>query len=614
MTPRWLFPLTLVAAVLAVAPSCERAPEPDARFVSTSLVKTLDPVESGDAYSGGAQHQVYEGLLGIHYLKRPSELIPAMAVSMPEVSEDGLTYTFTLRDDLFFHDGPCWPDGKGRKVTAADFVYCWKRLMALPDSKGSWLIENKIVGLDDWAERAKEVLRPLKDRVNDHYPFEHADMRAVIAEEVEGLRALDDKTLRIQLREPYPQFPWILAMGYAVVYPREALEFHGMEYRRHPIGTGPYTVREYWPFDRKILFERNPRYRECYYPSEGEPGDAEKGLLADAGKRLPFLDRVELVIIDKSQPRWLTFDRGRLDVIGTEKDTWEEVMTKDAQLKPELAERGIRLEKRPIANIAYCAFNMDDPILGTPNGERGKKVRQAMSLAYDVGRWIKVMRNGAWGTPALGPIPPTVIGYVDEPSPYAKRDLERAKQLLAEAGYPGGKGLPKLTYEMTGSDALARNGALIRVHTMKEIGVEIELSLQTWDKFMEKVNKKEGQLFGMSWSADYPDAQNFLQLFYGPHESPGPNNANYKNAEYDALYDQMKVMVPGPERDAVVRKMLRIINEDCPWSYTDFRVKYSYFHHWLRNYKYHLLNQWQFRFYRVNKDEKDAWMRKEAGR
>lgn len=600
-----------VAAALGIAlalPGCEKEPEADARFVSVASIKTLDPVESGDMYSGGAQHQIYEGLLEYHYLKRPAELQPAIAEALPEISEDGTVYTFRLRKGIVFHDSPCFPGGKGREVTAQDFIYCWKRLQAMPDSQGSWLLEGKVKGLDEWAEKAKQLLRPLKDKINDHYPFEHPSMREVIAEEVEGLRALDDHTLRVELIEPYPQFLWTLAMNYTVVYAREALERHGMEFRRHPVGSGPYTVDEYWPFDLKILYVRNPTYRECYYPSEGEPGDAEQGLLADAGKRLPLLDRIEFHVITQSQPRWLRFIRGDLDRVETEKDLWEEVMTKDGQLRKDLEAQGIRIETQPLADIAYVAFNMEDPVIGTPGGERARKVRQAISLAYDTERWIDVMRNGFWGIPARGPIPPTVVGYVEEFSPYSERDVARAQALLEEAGYPGGRGLPRLSYEMTGTDAVSRHGSEIFKDCLAQIGIEVDLNSQTWGKFTEKIRMKQAQVFGMAWSADYPDAQNFLQLFYGPHQSPGPNNSNYDNEEFNRLYDQMKVMLPSPERDEIIRRMLRLVYEDAPWSFTDHRVRYSYFHHWFRNYKYNDLESWAFKYYDVDKEAKRRWL------
>jgi ABC-type transport system substrate-binding protein len=214
------------------------------------------------------------------------------------------------------------------------------------------------------------------------------------------------------------------------------------------------------------------------------------------------------------------------------------------------------------------------------------------------------MRNGFWGRPATGPIPPDIAGWVDERSPYAGKDIERAKKLLAEAGYPGGKGLPVLSYELNGVDATNRHGAEIMKAGLAEIGIEMQMNGQTWDQFIVKVKKRQAQMFGMAWNGDYPDAQNFLQLFYSQSASPGPNNANYSNPEFDALYDRMKVMPPSPVRDELIREMVRIVNEDCPWTYSDHRVKYSYAQPWLRNYKYLGLQPWMFKYYRIDTAEK----------
>jgi ABC-type transport system substrate-binding protein len=313
---------------------------------------------------------------------------------------------------------------------------------------------------------------------------------------------------------------------------------------------------------------------------------------------------VELLVIPESQPRWLEFADDRLDRIETEKEIWERAMTDDARLKPDLEARGIRVQREPMANIAYTGFNMEDPVIGAPAGENGKKVRQAMCLAQDVDLWIKVMRNGHCAVPAYGPVPPNVYGYVDVPNPYGRRDVARAKRLLAEAGYPDGRGLPALHYEMYGSSTVTRNGAEIFKNSLKEIGIDVELIGNTGDQFITKLNSKNAQIFGLSYSLDYPDAQDFLQLFYGPYEAPNSNSSNYKNPEYDALYKRMCVMQPGPERDVIIGKMIALVNDDCPWSYTDLRTQYSFCQPWLRNFKYSDINLWMFKYCRVDRAEK----------
>jgi oligopeptide transport system substrate-binding protein len=602
---RWSRPLALAVAAAALGGGCARPDEPDARFVSVAEIKGFDPVFTSDSYASGAQKQIFESLLEIHPLKRPLELQPLLAEAMPEVSADGLAYTFRIRADARYQDDPCFPGGKGRAVTARDFIWCWKRLAAVPTSQGSWIFEGRIKGLEEWTAKVKARLRPMLDHVNEWYPFESPDLAALVAEEVPGLAALDDRTLRVELTNPFPQFLWVVAMGFGVVYPREAVERYGMDFMNHPVGCGPYRVQDYFVYDRKVVYVRNPNWHGQKYPEEGAPGDREAGLLDDAGKDLPFLDRVEFLVVKQSQPRWLKFLEGDVDRVETEKEIWARAMTADGKLRDDLVAKGVRVLREPMANVAFTAFNMDDAVVGSPAGDRGRKLRQAMSLAYDVKRWIDVMRNGFWADPADGPIPPNVAGWQrDVKSAYAGRDLARAKRLLAEAGYPEGRGLPVLSYEMSGNDAVSRNGSEIFKNCMQDVGIKVELSANTWDQFITKVEKKSAQILGMSWTADYPDAENFLQLFYGPNESPKPNNSNYKNPKYDALYERMAVMPHGPARDAVIREMLAMVNEDCPWSYTDYRTQYSYVQPWLRNFKYMDIDPWLFKYYRVDRAEK----------
>jgi oligopeptide transport system substrate-binding protein len=600
-------PATLLAVGLAAAAlcGCDPPPEPDARFVSQMEIKGFDPVFTSDSYAAGAQKQVFEYLYEIHPFKRPLELQPLLAASMPEVSADGMKYVFRLRDDAFFQDDPCFPGGKGRKVVAQDFVWCFKRLASVPTSTGSWIFKGKIKGLDAWVARAQEEMRKRLDTVNAWYPFEHPELRALVDEEVPGMRAVDDRTLEFELLAPLPIFPWYLSMNYGAVYPREAIERYGMDFLNHPVGCGPYVVKDYFVYDRKVTYVRNPTWHGQKYPSDGSPGDRERGLLDDAGRDLPFLERVEFVVVKQSQPRWLKFLEGDLEWIETDKEIWGRAMSKDGKLDPELAAHGVRAEREPRQNVAFTGFNMADGLLGFKAGESGRKLRQAMCLAYDRDRWINVMRNGFWAERAYGPIPSTIPGFqADVKSGYADRDVPRAKKLLADAGYPEGRGLPPLKYEMSNTDAVSRNGAEIFKNCMAEIGITVDLVGNTWDQFISKIDKKEAQIFGMSWNADYPDAENFLQLFYGPNEAPGSNGTNYKNPTYDALYKRMAVMPHGPERDVLIREMLAVLNEDCPMSYTDYRVQYCFVQPWLHGFKYTDMDPWLFKYLRIDREEK----------
>ncbi|HAO99152.1 MAG TPA: hypothetical protein DCQ83_03815, partial [Fibrobacteres bacterium] len=386
------------------------------RGALASNLKTFDPAQASDAYSNQSQFQIYECLYEYKYLARPYEVQPCLASSMPVVSDSGTVYTLHLRSDVEFQDDACFPNGKGRKVTAQDFIYSIKRLTDVrTQTFGWWIFDGKVKGLDEF-RKLSEALPPLPDSI-------HPDL---YNREVEGLRALDDTTVRMELTRPYPYFKYILAMPYAAIIPHEAVEYYGEEFLNHPVGTGPFVLKE-WRRGLRLVFERNPKYHHGFYPSEGEASDSAAGLLADAGKPLPFLDRAEIYIFEETQPMWLNFLRGNLDRSAIPKDNYSQAVTPQRALRPELFEKGIRLRRMQELDITYICFNMDDPALGND-----RKLRQAMQLGYDVETVIDRFYNGR-GRRAQSLIPPGLSGYDSTfKGPYGRFDPDAARKLLAE--------------------------------------------------------------------------------------------------------------------------------------------------------------------------------------
>ncbi len=557
----------------------------------TADLKGFDPVDGGDTYSGQAINMVYEGLMQYHYLKRPFQVEPCLADGEPDISEDLRVYTFKIKKGVFFIDDECFPAGKGREAAAEDFIFSFKRIADVKtNSTGYWIFEGKIKGLDDFREHSKT-----SKETDYNLP-------------IEGLQAPDPHTLQIKLTEAYPQLLYVLAMPYTKAVPREAVEYYGQEFLNHPVGTGPYKLSD-WIRNSKVIFTRNEAYRDDYYPSEGGPGDRERGLLSDAGKKIPFTDQVVIHIMVESQPRWLNFMTGRLDQISIPKDSFDFAIDASNELKPEVLEKGIELFTEPSLDLTYMGFNMEDPVLGYPN-PKSKLIRQAMSLAYYTKIRIKLLRNDAWAVKAWNPLPPGMPGYESYPrSAYKVFDPDRARKLLAEAGYPEGKGLPVLTYENSGNDTTARQFAELFADMMKQIGIRIKINANTWPEFDDKVKNARAQMFGMAWGADYPDPENFLQLFYGPNSSPGPNGCNYKNPEYDRLYEKMAGMSDSPERRAIIAEMIKIVNEDCPMIYMDHRLIYSLKQAWLENYKFHDIQSAQYKYYKVDQELKSRLLK-----
>ncbi|MCA9197842.1 MAG: hypothetical protein KDA87_09905 [Planctomycetales bacterium] len=533
-----------------------------------SECRSMDPADGSTMYDNRCVVQVYETLLQYKYLKRPLELEPLLLSEMPTQSEDGLTYHFTLKPDVYFQDDECFPDGKGRQLVAADVIYSLKRLADSDVSlKNWWVMENTIVGFDEY-----------KEAQNAAATFDYDAP-------VDGLKIINDREFEITLKEPVQRFMWTLAMFQTAVVPREAVEHHQAQFARHPVGTGPFRMVE-WVSGKSMAFERNPTYHACTYPSEHMPEDETFGFDKAAGTKLPIVDRVEVGFYPQSQPMWLQFRNKNLDFTTVPNENFDEAYNpRTKKLRPDFVKEGITAHAVPLLDFIFYGFNMEDELLGGYTEEK-KNLRRAISLAID---WQE--RNRAFYNNVCviydGMIPPGLEGYpADGKGPVNWRgpDLEKARDLLAKAGYPNGEGLPTINY-YSSKAAQGQEMAEMTQRQLKEIGVNINPILDDFPAFMEEVNKKKAPLFAFAWHSDYPDAENNLALFYGPNEAPGSNHFNYKNAEFDKLYQQIRVMAPSPERTAIYEKMRDMVIEDAPYIGSLARTRHYLINPRLKNFK-----------------------------
>ena len=547
--------------------------------VSSAKIKGLDPIYADDLYAGTQSSQAYESLYEYHYLKRPYVIIPSLAESLPQVSSDGLTYVIQLKKGTHFQDDPSFKatQGKGRELTADDVVYSFKRL-ADPqlNSSGWWILDGRVTGLNAWRDKASQA------GVTDY------------ASPVEGLKSIGPYTVQIKLVQRSSQLLYFLAMPFTAIVPREAVEQYGKEFLNHAVGTGPFRLAEYNP-NSKITWVRNPTYRKDSYPSDGSVGDRESGLLDDAGKMLPLVEQVNVDILVEQQPMWLNFMAGRIDLAGIPKDNFSSAITGNKELTPELKSKGVRLTVSPGLDITHVTFNMSDPLLG-----KNKYLRQALSLVYDQVGFIDLFYNGR-ALAANGPIPPGLSGYDPNlKNPYREFNISRAKKLLEKAGYPGGKGLPPLQYA-TLADSTARQMTEYIQKMMSVVGVTLKVDSYAWPQFLEVVKNRRSQIWEYAWSADYPDAENFLQLFYSKNSSPGPNDSNYSNPEFDRLYEKSLTLADGTERTHLYQKMVSLLVEDCPWIFGAHRLSYVLTQPWLRNFKVDEFDHGLYKYYRIDK-------------
>lgn len=556
----------------------------------TSKTRHLDPALIQDTTSAAVGGQIFDTLYQYHYLKRPYEIVPQLAADMPEVSDDKLTYTIRIRDDVYFQDDACFPGGEGRRLTAEDFVYSWKRIADINTRSPNWnFLQDHIVGLDEFREYTTGLGEG-----------ESVDMDRP----VEGLTALDEHTLRVRLKRPWPQIKMVLAHLPTAVVPREAVEHYGEEFINHPVGTGPYML-ESWNRGSSITLVRNPGYYPDPYPSEGEPGDAERGLLDDAGKMMPFIDRVEIEIIEEDQPYWLTFMKGRIGTAGIPKDSFSTAIRGERELSEDLKRRGVSLLTQVNPATFWVAVNMADPVVG-----KNLPLRRALSMAIDREDYIELFLNGR-GQPADGPIPPIFEAHnPDLASPYTRYDPVKAAELVAEARRVHGGPLPRLTLSVGGTDSTMRQMGQYLTRAWEQVGLDVEAEHMDWPSLQRQVDNRSVQLFNMGWLADYPDSQNFMLLYYSKNVTPGPNSSNYVNPEFDELYDRAIRMPESPERTALYRRLEQMVVDDLPQLYTLHSVGYLLKHPWIENYKLNAFATGTFKYQDVNV----ALRREKAGR
>ena len=508
-----------------------------------------------------------------------------------------------------------------RELVADDYVYAIRRL-ATPRVKSPAFspMSDYIVGLKEYGEKMVEIDKALrKDLAPTDRDLPMLDFRRY---PFSGAEAIDAHTLRIRVIGKYPQFKYWLAMTFFAPIPWEAEKLYaqpGMAEKNltlnyWPVGTGPYMLTVFEENRRHVL-ERNPNFHGETYPCDGEPGDKEKGYLDDCGKPLPFVDKVVFDIEKEAVPLEAKFLQGYYDSPAVERlDYGTGMIVKmgdSKETEKEYREKGIKLPTTIEANNWYIGFNWLDPVVGkgdTPEQmERNRKLRQALSIALDWEEHIAIFERGQ-GVAAQGPLPPSLFGYRgDGPSafdPYVynrgpdgkpvRKGIDEAKKLLAEAGYPDGRdaktGSPLVLNFDYQSSPTPGVKALMDWYQKQfaKIGVQLEIRATDYNRFQDKINKGSVQIFFWGWLADYPDAENFLFLLFGPNSKAltngnGENSANYQNAEFDKLFTQMKFLDDGPEKQKLIDRMIEIVQRDAVWSFGYFPTSAAAFQQWVYN-------------------------------
>jgi ABC-type transport system substrate-binding protein len=626
--------------------------------------KHLDPAQAYSSNEAEFTAQIYEPPLQYHYLKRPYTLVPLTATQLPTVtyySASGQVlpadtaaqriatsvYEIRIRPGIYYQPHPAFartaegklryfnlaPDALSkvsslhdfkhagtRELVANDYIYEIKRLASPQvNSPIFGVMSEYIVGLKSYATQLQTVMKtqPPESYLDlDRYPLA-------------GVEQVDRHTYRIHLHGKYPQFQYWLAMPFFAPIPPEVDHFYaqpGMAQRNlsldwYPVGTGAYWLTHNDP-NRSMVLERNPNYHGERYPRQGDMGDKQAGLLRDAGKPLPFINTVVYSLEKETIPYWNKFLQGYYDASGISSDSFDQAIQIDAQGEPQVSDamraKGIGLVTAVTTSNQFWGFNMLDSVVGGQS-ERARKLRQAIAIAVDFEEFISIFANGR-GIPAQGPIPPGIFGYRAgaggvNPVVYQtvngqpiRRPISDARRLLAEAGYPNGRdaktGAPLVLYFDTaasGPDAKSRLDWIGK--QFAKLNIQLVVRSSDYNRFQDKMRRGTEQLFEWGWNADYPDPENFLFLLYGPNMKVGKNgenSANYNNPDYDRLFDQMKYLDNGPQRQAIIDQMVTLLQHDSPWLFGYFPKAFSLRHAWVSPSKPNLMANNTLKYRRID--------------
>ena len=537
---------------------------------------SFDPQFSADAGTDSIIDHIFDSMLDYDYLARPVKLVPRTVESMPMIEDGGATYVFRLKKDIFFTPDPSFK-GKRRELTAGDQAYALKRLLdPAVKSPWLWLIDGKIVGADEVRTKAIKSGK--------------FDYDAPIA----GLEIVDRYTLRIRLKQPDLRFLYVFAVPNTAAVAREVVEAYGRDVGAHPVGTGPYALGEYQR-SAKIVLMANPDYRETIYvPAGPVPPDAAPIAAALKGKTLPLVGRIDIRIIEEGQAAWLAFSNRELDLLERVPSEFVDQALINGKLRPEIAAKGIRHQVLLRPNTRWTYFNMEDPVVGGYTPEK-VALRRAIGMGYDASEYMRVILKGR-GVAAMSPIPPDIAGYDPELKTAAQLyDPASARALLDRFGYkdrdgdgyretPDGKTL--VLERWSPATSLTRQEDEQWKKNMDAIGLKIVFRKDGLQELRKMARQGRIPMRTDGWNADYPDAENFLQLLYGPNVGQ-ENHARFSLPAFDTLYDAAHRLPDSPERTQLFSRMTELILAYAPWRLMEHRIEDQLSQPWIRNFKPH---------------------------
>ncbi len=577
----------VLACALAFAPAAPAADMNKTLRVAVQSAETgFDPQAINDLYSAFVTRVIFDPLFQYDYLARPFKIIPNTAVDLPQISADGKTWTIKVKPGIYFADDPAF-GGKKRELTAADYIYTWHRIL---DPK---------------------VRAPNIDFVTDRFAGDIEFGKAVAAGanvydlELEGMKAIDRYTIQLKLKQPDYDLLDDLTTNPTAAVAREVVEKYRDAANRvmaNPVGTGPYLLKD-WRRAQKITLEASPTFREAYFPDSDDPADAAI-MAVMKGKRIPMIGRIELNVIEESNPRLLAFVKGELDVSNpVPPELIYNVLDDKNKLKPDLAKRGIRHIRQFMPSITFYYFNIDDPVFGGYNREQ-IALRRAISMGYSVQDEVAVVRQGQ-AAPATQMVPPPSIGHDPKFVDRSTFDPAGARALLDKMGYrdrdgdgwrelPDGR--PLLLTISSPTSAEYRNYDELWKKSMAAIGIRTQFQKQKFPDLLKQARAGQLQMFGLSNTASTPEGFGFFSLLYGPYSGLS-NLPRFNLPQFNALYEKGKRMPNGPGRDKVIYKLSELVSIYAPMKLTAYRYDNVLVHPWMIGYKYTPFNWNPWRYW-----------------
>ena len=585
-----LLALATSLALAAGAATAQVAAAPKTLRYAFPVAETgFDPAQISDLYSRTVAANIFEAPLTYSFLARPAKVVPQTAAALPEISADARSITFRIRPGIYFADDPVFKGAK-RELTAADYVYSIKRHYDPKfKSPNLFLLENAgILGLSELRRKLIEAKQP----------FDYDT-------EVEGLKTLDRYTFVIRIKDPSPRLYYLFTDGATMgAMAREVVEHYGDTIMAHPVGTGPYVLVQ-WKRSSKIVLERNPNYREQRYDDEATDGNPVAQRIAEElkGRKLPMIDRVEISIIEEEQPRWLAFLNGELDFLDRLPNAFAPIAIPHNKLAPNLVKKGVQMVQSPLVDATFSYFGMENPVVGGYTPDK-VALRRAIALSYDGQLEIEQVRLGQ-AIPAQAIVPPLLSGYDPKlKTEMSDHDVARAKALLDMHGYvdkdgdgwrdqPDGS--PLILDYASQPDQQARKLQELWRKATASIDIRINFLTAKWPEQLKASRAGKLMMWGVAWSATTPDGSYHLDLMYGPNKGQA-NHARFDLPEYNRLYEQQRVMVDGPEREAVMRKAKLLGVAYMPYKVTTHRIATDLLHPQVVGYQRHpfLRDFWRY--------------------